>query len=266
MIYCNLKGGLGNMLLQMAAVKSIAIDNQTDCSFPNLIDQINLINNEMYYNPKIKHGFEYMLMFENVNTVSPINQLDVISFPFHYQKINIPEGNFYVDGFFQSEKYFVHNRKELLEWFKIPEKIEEIIYTKYSDLLKQKITSIHVRRGDYVRHPNHHPTQTLEYYRSSINYLKDKTDLFLVFSDDIEWCKDNLKLDNIVYIEDERDYIEIYLMSLCYNNIISNSTFSWWGAWLNKNENKVVIGPKKWFGSAIQNNTNDILPENWVKF
>jgi len=266
MIYCNLKGGLSNILIQMAAVKSMAIDKGTDCSFTNLNYQLNLINDEMENNPKVKHAFEYMLIFDKFNTSLPSSELPIIHFPFVYKKIDLPNDNFYVDGFFQSEKYFAHNRKELLEWFKIPEQIKEKIELKYSELFKQRTTSIHVRRGDYLRYPNHHPVQTLEYYNKSIEYLKDSTDLFMVFSDDIEWCKDNIKTDNIIYFEDEKDYIEIYLMSLCDNNIISNSSFSWWGAWLNRNENKIVIGPKIWFGSEIQHNTNDILPEKWVKF
>jgi hypothetical protein len=266
MIYCNLKGGLANMLIQMAAVKSMAIDNGTDCSFPNLGEQLKLINDEMVHNPKIKHAFEYMLMFDKVNTVSPTSKLPVINFPFDYKKIELPNDSFYVDGFFQSEKYFAHNRNELLEWFKIPEQIKEKIDLNYSELFKQRTTSIHVRRGDYVNLQNYHPVQTLEYYNKSIDNLKEKTDLFILFSDDTEWCKNNIKTDNIIYINDEKDYIEIYLMSLCDNNIISNSSFSWWGAWLNQNENKVVIGPKIWFGPEIQHNTNDILPEKWVRF
>jgi hypothetical protein len=267
MIYCNLKGGLANMLIQMAAVKSMAIDKGTDCSFTNLGEQLKLINDEMLHNPKIKHAFEYMLIFDKVNTILPTTELSVVNFPFDYKKVDLPDGSFYVDGFFQSEKYFEHNRKELLEWFKIPEQIKEKIVVKYSELFKQRTTSVHVRRGDYVRLPNHHPVQTLEYYNKSIEYLKDSTDLFIIFSDDIEWCKENFKnLDNTIYIEAEKDYIEIYLMSLCDNNIISNSSFSWWGAWLNEKENKIVIGPKIWFGPEIQHNTSDILPEKWVKF
>ena len=126
------------------------------------------------------------------------------------------------------------------------------------------MTSIHVRRGDYVKHPNHHPVQTIEYYNKSVEMVgKDTT--IVVFSDDIEWCKKNFNIDNIIYIEDEKDYIELYLMSLCDNNIISNSSFSWWGAWLNTNENKKVIAPNKWFGSAINENTNDIIPKGWIK-
>lgn len=91
------------------------------------------------------------------------------------------------------------------------------------------------------------------------------TDLFIVFSDDIEWCEENLPKDNFYYIKNEKDYIELYLMSMCNNNITCNSSFSWWGAWLNKKEDKKVIGPKIWFGSAINHNTDDIIPQSWIK-
>lgn len=265
MIYANLKGGLANILIQMAAIKSMAIDNDVDCSFPNLDKQLDLLNNDMTYNPKIKHAYEYNIMFEHMNVSAPTKELPIIKFPFEYETISLPNEDVFVDGFFQSEKYFTHNRVKLLEWFKIPESINEKITNKYSKLLEQRTTGIHVRRGDYVRHPNHHPVQTREYYLEGIELLKDKTDLFIVFSDDIPWCKENLTIPNIVFIENERDYVEIYLMSLCNNNIISNSSFSWWGAWLNTNENKIVIGPKIWFGPAITFVSKDIIPETWIK-
>ena len=95
--------------------------------------------------------------------------------------------------------------------------------------------------------------------------LKNDTDYFLVFSDDIEWCKNNITGDNIVYIDSEIDYIDLYLMARCDNNIIANSSFSWWGAWLNKNENKKVVAPTLWFGQVVGEDTNDIIPENWIK-
>jgi len=101
------------------------------------------------------------------------------------------------------------------------------------------------------------------YYIKAMERLKDKTDVFVVFSDDIEWCKQNFS--NAVFIENEKDYVEVYLMSLCDNHIISNSSFSWWGAWMNKNENKTVIGPQIWFGPGIGHRTSDILPDNWIK-
>ena len=135
---------------------------------------------------------------------------------------------------------------------------------KYGDLLNVKTTAIHVRRGDYVRHSNHHPVQTMDYFNKGIDVVKDNTYTFLVFSDDIEWCKEHFKVDNIIYIEDEKDYIEIYLMSLCDNDIIANSSFSWWGSFLNKNPNKKVFAPSIWFGPRGPRNFVDIFQPEWT--
>ena len=90
---------------------------------------------------------------------------------------------------------------------------------------------------------------------------------YLIFSDDLEWCKENFDfIENKVIIEGNTDYQDLYLMSLCKNNIICNSTFSWWGAWLNKNDKKIVIAPEKWFSSADEYyNTEDIIPSNSIK-
>ncbi len=265
MVYCNLKGGLGNILFQIATAKSMAVDKGTDCSFPNLIEQIHKINDDYVHNPNLKHGFEYMDFLKNLKTDLPSFKLNTYYYPFDYVDYQISENNFYIDGFFQSEKYFKHNRKVILDYFCDFSIYDNIIKEKYSFIKTNKCTSIHVRRGDYLKYPNHHPTQTIEYYLSAIETLKNKTELFLIFSDDIEWCKDNIKIDNTIYIEGEKDYIELYLMSLCENNITCNSSFSWWGAWLNKNENKIIIGPKTWFGSAIGYNSSDIIPEDWIK-
>jgi len=262
MIYCNLKGGLGNMLFQIAATKSLSIDNGVDCSFPNLQHHLNYLNNDMSYNPKLKYSFDYNIIFNNLKSINPKTN-KTINFPFHYHNAQLPNEDIMINGFFQSEKYFLHNRKSILEFFNFNE-IDKKVRDKYKSLLEGKLTSIHVRRGDYVTHPNHHPVQTIEYYNKSVEII-DNDNTIVVFSDDIEWCKKNFDIDNIIYIENEKDYIEMYLMSLCDNNIISNSSFSWWGAWLNTNENKTVIAPNKWFGSAINENTDDIIPKGWIK-
>jgi hypothetical protein len=261
MIYCNLKGGLCNMLFQIAATKSLAIDNNTYFSFPNLISHLNYLNSDDIFNPKLKHSFEYLNLFDKLSYSMIQRDIKLLIFPFEYVKPEKIEGDVLIDGFFQSEKYFKHNRQSILDMFIFNFKLDK----KYDFFKEKKVTSVHVRRGDYLNYPNHHPTQSLEYYLQSFEILKGETELFVVFSDDINWCKENLKLNNVIYIENEKDYIELYLMSICSHNIISNSSFSWWGAWLNKNENKKVIGPLKWFGEAIKHNTNDILPEQWIK-
>ena len=263
MVSCILQGGLGNILFQIAATKSISIDMDVDCSFPNLEDHLNYLNRDSIHNPKLNYSFDYNIIFNNLKTDYPKTS-KVINFPFHYDNVQLPNEDIVIKGFFQSEKYFLHNRKSILDFFNFNE-VNRKVRDKYKSILDSKLTSIHVRRGDYVRHPNHHPTQSIEYYNKSIDLLSNKTDKFVVFSDDIEWCKHNFNIPNVIYIENEKDYIEMYLMSLCDNNIISNSSFSWWGAWLNTNENKTVIAPNKWFGSAINENTNDIIPKEWIK-
>lgn len=264
MIYCRLQGGLGNMLFQIAATISFANDNNKNYCFPNLIDHINYLNGETTHNENLKHGLDYLKLFKNLNGCNGSNNPTTLHYPFHYENINLPEGDVIVDGYFQSEKYFKHNRKKILETLDFSFIDLQLLKTKYP-FIDKKTTSIHVRRGDYLRFPNHHPVQSIEYYNNCIELLKTDTELFVIFSDDIEWCKENLKLDNVVYIQEEKDYNELYLMSLCKNNIISNSSFSWWGAWLNENKNKKVIGPNIWFGNAINHYTGDIIPESWIK-
>lgn len=265
MIYISLKGGLGNILFQIAAAKSLSVDNNVEFSVTNLDEQIKLLNNDNHYNPLLTHAEEYRLILPNILNKKPDKNILMISYPFEYHNIQLPKQDVLIDGFFQSEKYFLHNRKEIIEFLSPPDFIKETIKTKYSFINDTRTSSIHVRRGDYLRHVEYHPTQTLEYYKKSIEILKDKTDLFVVFSDDIDWCKESLKLDNIIYIENEKDYIELYLMSMCNNNVIANSSFSWWGAWLNQNENKIVISPTKWFGPKITSSSKDIIPDSWVK-
>lgn len=124
---------------------------------------------------------------------------------------------------------------------------------------------MHIRRGDYLVSPGHYINLDVEYYKNALKYI-DNPGSILIFSDDISWCKDNFKGDKYIFIENEKDYIDIYLMSLCNNNIIANSTFSWWGAWLNTNPNKIVISPNKWFGPAKgKRHLNDLIPKNWIQ-
>jgi len=123
---------------------------------------------------------------------------------------------------------------------------------------------VHIRRGDYLNKIHKHPTQPKEYYYSAFSQFNEDIH-FLIFSDDIEWCKNNLKYKYLYFIEEELDYISLYLMSLCNHNIIANSSFSWWGAWLNQETNKKVIAPSNWFGKNKKLNTKDLIPSKWIK-
>jgi hypothetical protein len=264
MIYTNLKGGLGNMMFQIAATLSMAIDKGVDASFPNLMSQLININNDSFHNSKLKHSIEYLSLFDKLLTEQPPQGLKTYRYPFHYDS-TIPEGNeFIIDGFFQSEKYFKKNEKKIKEILTVPKNVLDVINIKYKLLLELKTTAIHVRRGDYLKFPKHHPTQSVEYYKKSIELLNN-TEKFIIFSDDIEWCKSNFIGDEYYFIENEKDYVELYLMSMCNNVITSNSSFSWWGAWLNNNTDKIIVGPNIWFGVNTNYISKDILPKEWIK-
>jgi hypothetical protein len=269
MIYCNLKGGLGNMMFQIAASLSMAAKFNTKCSFPNFMNHLIYLNDDIKYNPKLKHSNEYVNLFKNLNFFLPDSKnIPTLSFPFHFVEPPMITGDCYIDGFFQSEKYFYKEKSIIEKNFSISPEWENFIKTKYKDILEYKTTSVHVRRGDYVKSSLYHRVLDLNYYVESIKFLENNTDLFIVFSDDINWCKENFTNSNIVFVENEKDYIELSLMQYCNNNIISNSSFSWWGAFLNKNDSKIVISPssKSWFGPLNSHlETKDLIPENWIQ-
>lgn len=268
MIYLNLKGGLCNMMFQIAAAKSLSLQNNDEFSIMNIDEHFKMLYEYTNRQPSLINSPDYkkLRMFSNLITDKPKNNIPTYQYPFEFIKYNITVPEYIIDGFFQTEKYFIKHKEIIRDLFSPTDEINKIISEKYGDLLKLRTTSIHVRRGDYLNNPDIHPTQTMEYYDEGIRLTKNNTDKYIIFSDDINWCKENFKLENSFFIENEKDYIEMYLMSKCNNNIICNSSFSWWGAWLNENPNKIVVGPSKWFGPTFQFfNTEDVLPNNWFK-
>jgi len=261
--------GLGNQLFSIAAALGLAYEN-------NAIPIFNMNKAQEPYRNNI---------FRNL-----INHKDVIPTKyykepfFHYKKISYDPG-IHLHGYFQSEKYFYKARKQILDIFKISEIDKKFIEQNFGHFLKNTTVSLHIRRGDYLlpQYSSHHPVQAIDYYNNAMTYFSDDVN-YLIFSDDIEWAKENFKENNINFITKTTiagndvmttldiskggwpDYIEMYLMSMCDHNIIANSSFSWWGAWLNENPNKIVIAPKKWFGPAYQGiNDTDIIPETWIR-
>lgn len=179
----------------------------------------------------------------------------------HYQQKSAAIcGNCYVKGWFQSERYFL-NIRDILQEEIIPRKKINISEKLQSVLEDEESVSIHIRRGDYVK--THHDLN-IGYFHKAIREIKNayENPQFLIFSDDVEWARLYLKTEEkSVFVNDEdklEDFEELYLMSLCKSNIISNSTFSWWGAWLNRNPDKIVISPKQWLYGQ-----KDIVPGDW---
>lgn len=260
-IYLSLMCRLGNLMFEIAAAASLA--KKHNC---NLV-----VIPSGYFAPEPDNCMllEYIQQYEG-NIFRKITFSD--SYPeryklykepyFHYTPIPFQEGML-LDGLFQSEKYF---DKELVrELFKIDTETENYIRENYGALFKEETTSINIRRGDYLALPDSHPVCSLEYYNLAIDKI-GREKQFLVCSDDILWCKENFKGDNFIFIEHIKPLIDLYIQTCCTNNIISNSTFGWWGAWLNPNPHKMVIAPKRWFGkNKAHLSTKDLLPEEWIK-
>lgn len=187
---------------------------------------------------------------------------------FHYTPIKLSEGDtLNLLGYYQSYKYFKHIEAELKTNFFLPsDEIKKEIETLFNMVSEYKITSIHVRRGDYINDSTHHPCCSMEYYNNAMESLDKDTDRFLIFSDDINWCRENFKGDKCLFSEGRRDIVDMYMISKCNNHIIANSSFSWWGSWLCQHEDKKIIAPKNWFGESYANyNMEDIRPSEWVQ-
>jgi hypothetical protein len=254
MIITKLQGGLGNQLFQWAVSRSLSIKNNTEYYFD--MSYFSSPN----YSSVVKWNFELDKFNIKLNKPSNFLKLEHIIDNFHYKEIN---DNSYLDGYWQSEKYFIENEETIRLDLKIKNELMIYLYHKYSILLENTV-SIHVRRGDYLNLSEFHPIQTIEYYEKAYSLINDKNINVVVLSNDIQWCKDNFKFDNITYIEGETNIVDMYIMSLCKHNIIANSSFSWWGAWLNNNKNKKVIAPVNWFGPKANIYTGDIIPKKWI--
>jgi len=179
-----------------------------------------------------------------------------------------------LNGYFQTEKYFKHIEDDIRSEFKFSKEVESDCDSKIKQIKSStndaNIVSIHVRLGDYkLLEHIYVPLIKTPYYKLAINHfeneLKDDT-VFLIFSDEIETCKQLFTGGNCIFAEGGTEAEDMCLMSKCDHNIIANSSFSWWGAWLNENENKQVIAPKVWFtpNEKDQKDTKDLYCKNWT--
>lgn len=170
--------------------------------------------------------------------------------------------NGYVDGYWQSEKYFKEIKNVIIQDFTFPKIDDENNIALIEQIKLTNSVSIHIRRGDYV---NGFPMMDKEYYDEAIRYFeeKHKDTVFYVFSNDMEWAKENIQAKELIFVDCNTgtdSWKDMYLMTLCKHNIIANSSFSWWGAWLNQNIDKEVIAPSIWL---YHQETPDVYAENW---
>jgi hypothetical protein len=254
-------GRLGNQMFQYAALKALSLETGFKCFLPNHLaikpdGAFDLTNNKwLEYKLDLLECFQITTPIQE-NTLTKTYQEKGFTFD---PGISLVDGNTAIEGYFQSYKYFEAFAKDIKKEFtfrpNILEKCKNIIL-KYTNPV-----SIHIRRGDYVNHPAYW-TVTPEYIINALQAFNPGAKAtYLVFSDDIEWCKEIFGED-FIFVEGNNQYEDLCLMSLCKHNIIANSSYSWWGAWLNSNKNKKVVAPSQWFtdGKSLE----DLYPKDWI--
>ena len=284
MIIVKLMGGMGNQMFQYAAGRRLAIKHKTilklDLSF--LLDKTPREN----FTYRAYDLDVYNIQENFTSFIDKIKQklklINVIQQPHYhfYKKILSAPDNSYLVGFWQSEKYFIDIEQVIRKDFTLKFDLDYETKKMAEKIKSLNAVCLNVRRGDFVSNPvanKFHGVCNLEYYLKSIEYITDRVSNphFFVFSDDLEWCKKNLQIDypftivSHIYAGKKFEF-KLKLMTLCKHYIISNSSFAWWGVWLNKNLEKIVIAPKKWFNDTsrfndILINTIDLIPETWIR-
>ena len=262
--------GLGNQMFQYALKRALTIKKYQTTDFIDLYE-----SHKQFMEGE---SFKLSSIFKNIK-LNIINQdlgklriVEPIDKPGIYSPsiLNLHENEIItLEGFWQTEKYFKDIRKDLLKQFKftyLERKLKH--FGKQLSKSKTPTVALHIRRGDYLKLGCFNNICTKQYYDNAINYMRKQLGSnvqFIVFSDDIEWCKKNYP--DFLYIEKEQfknyqDWYDMYLMTKCQHNIIANSSFSWWGAWLNQNKKQIVLAPDKWLNGY---DTPDIWCEHWIK-
>jgi len=171
--------------------------------------------------------------------------------------------NCYYEGYWQSYKYLAPVEDSLRQQITMKQPLSEAVSTTLREIAAAPSVSIHVRRGDYL-HNKYFATCPMDYYKKAMAYFTETGTKFYIFSDDIAWCRENFIGSQYVFITGNENFEDMYLMSYCSHNIISNSTFSWWAAWLNNNAEKITITPRDWH-KRHNEKYNDLLPLHWIK-
>ncbi len=218
MIYLRLHDRLGNILFMIAAALHVSKDVSVFCNNDkDLKYATNLIR---YLNIPVHVGAPKHMPSKKHEYYTPTI----------FKEIEYAGTDLLLDGYFQSYRYFT--TEEVRRLFKCPEELNRKIQAKWGSVLNGNETvSIHVRRGDYLKLPERFPFVGKEYIRNAMSQFKGSHIAFIFTSDDIEWCKRNFKGDNIYYSEGENEYFDLFLASRCEHNILSNSTFSYWGGY-----------------------------------
>lgn len=292
MIIVTLQGGLGNQMFQYACGKSAALqrnsyfrlDTRTlqkvniDEHFTNRFFELNIFDAKISEasDKEFNRFFAKSILLKIwYKWLRGYNHYTEQTFFFDVA-LNLQRRSLFLLGYWQTEKYFIAYENDIRKdfIFSTPKNNDTLLYEK--EILLCNAVSIHIRRGDYITSStanSFHGVINLDYYEVAMQKIEKLVEnpIYYLFSDDPAWAKVHIVKNrkDIVIIKHnigKDNWQDMYLMSKCKHNIIANSSFSWWGAWLNENINKIVIAPKKWFANNEQNNqTQDLIPESWIK-
>ena len=279
MITCNLMGGLGNQLFQIFATISYAIKSRNRFNFMAL-EKLG------GGSTTIRHTF-WHTFFLNLKPflVTEMPQVHVIrEKSFTYNELSVAEminTNVLLFGYFQSYKYFQENYSIICRIIGI-ENLKKNLLSKLNMLNGDQLidnVSLHFRLGDYKKLQEYHPVMTYEYYEKSLSYIKtknvDKTYKILYFCEDADIDDVLITINKLMekfpeyhFVRGDnslQDWEQMIYMSCCHHNIIANSSFSWWAAYFNSHNDKIVCYPSVWFGPSANNDTKDLCPNDWIK-
>lgn len=260
MIVSKVMGGIGNQLYIWANARSLQLDGiESYIEISHYQNQTGMTQREFLLDkfPFIKYN-----LYTGQQNGKQFNQ---IGDDFVYKSILDNENhNTYLNGYWQSEKYFEKHKGIIIsELLPSSDTIMKLSH-KYPILNRNSI-SLHVRRGDYINQQQNHPVQPIEYYLKAMEIMGNDYDQLYIFSDDIEWCRQNFNFKNSTYVQNDSELEDFWMMAMCKHNIIANSSFSWWAAYLNSNPDKTVVCPNLWFGPGLNLSTVDLIPESWLK-
>lgn len=277
-IFVKFIGGLGNQMFQYAFGLSLEKRCKAkvyyDKSFFDIKGSRNYeLNN---FKLKLKTTNNWLLKFNECIKPRQKKIIKETEDSIYNEKFyNLKNYNFY-DGYFQTYKYFDDYRNDILKAFELKTPLNEENEKMLKKIKSSNSVSLHVRRTDYLykEELKIRGVCDLDYYGKAIKYIEKniKAPHFFVFSDDITWCLEHLKFQSKYTFVDINDaqsgYFDMFLMKNCKHNIIANSSFSWWGAWLNEHNNKIVIAPKIWmirWNETEENAGRDLIPSDWIR-
>ncbi|PSG86522.1 alpha-1,2-fucosyltransferase [Aurantibacter aestuarii] len=275
MIIIKLKGGLGNQLFQYATAKALALRHNTMLRIDHSNFETYKLHDYGLYHFNItdqlyKKEPKWLAKIEKKLKLKTFYNEDDHGFRYNNELKHQKAYKLFLDGYFQCEDYFLEYRQEILEALKITSPLKPITKQTLETINSCSSVALHVRRGDYLLHDVHN-TDKAAYYDKAMSYIESKVEnpIYFMFSDDIDWVKENFSSKHQMVFIDFNDastnYEDIKLMSNCKHNIIANSSFSWWSAWLNTNPEKIITAPKHWFNGDMYDFT-DLVPKSWIKF